>query len=164
MARQAFFSFHYQHDSWRVSKVRNMGVIEGNRPATDNDWEAIVSNGDNEIEKWIDRQMSGKSVLIVLKGENTAGRKWIKHEIKKAWNDGKGLLGVYIHNITDANNEKTGKGRNPFSDFKIGKQKLSDIVKTYDPPYNTSAYVYNHIKENLDDWIENAIQIRKNYG
>ena len=33
MARKAFFSFHYQPDNWRVSQVRNIGVIEGNQPA-----------------------------------------------------------------------------------------------------------------------------------
>lgn len=32
MARKVFFSFHYQPDNWRVSQVRNIGVIEGNQP------------------------------------------------------------------------------------------------------------------------------------
>ncbi len=54
MARRAFFSFHYKPDNWRVSQVRNMGVIEGNRPATDNDWETITRSGDATIERWID--------------------------------------------------------------------------------------------------------------
>jgi hypothetical protein len=31
----------------------------------------------------------------VLIGENTAERKWVKYEIKKAWNDKKGVL-VFI--------------------------------------------------------------------
>ena len=42
MARKVFFSFHYQPDNWRVSQVRNIGVIEGNQPAKDNDWETVV--------------------------------------------------------------------------------------------------------------------------
>jgi hypothetical protein len=36
MAKQVFYSFHYDNDNWRASQVRNMGVIEGNRPAPDN--------------------------------------------------------------------------------------------------------------------------------
>ena len=45
MARRAFYSFHYKQDNWRAAKVRNMGVVEGNKPATDNDWEAIKQGG-----------------------------------------------------------------------------------------------------------------------
>ena len=84
MARGAFYSFHYVPDNWRVSQVRNMGVIDGNKPASDNDWETIKKGGDATMQKWIDGQLSGKSAAIVLIGSKTAGRKWIKYEIKKA--------------------------------------------------------------------------------
>lgn len=163
MARRAFYSFHYKPDNWRASQVRNMGVIDGNKPATDNDWETVKKGGDTAIQNWIDSQMKGKSVTIVLIGAKTAGRKWIKYEIKKAWNDGKGVLGVYIHNLKDKDGNQSDKGNNPFDAYKIGDKSMSDIVKTYDPPYSTSTYVYDHIKENLADWIEDAIEIRGNY-
>ncbi|MFP7753460.1 TIR domain-containing protein [Thermodesulfobacteriota bacterium B35] len=164
MARRAFYSFHYKPDNWRASQVRNMGVIEGNKPATDNDWETIKRGGDTAIKRWINGQLQGKSVAIVLIGENTAGRKWIKYEIEKAWNDGKGLLGIYIHNLKDKDGKQSSKGRNPFDDFNINGVSLAKIVKAYDPPYSTSTNVYSHIKENLSDWIEKAIEIRGNYG
>lgn len=163
MARRAFYSFHYEQDNWRAAKVRNMGVIEGNKPATDNDWEDVKKGGDKAIQKWIDDQLNGKSVAIVLIGSKTAGRKWINYEIKKAWEDGKGLLGVYVHNIKDKDNNQSSKGKNPFDVYKIGEKLMSDIVKTYDPPFSTSIYVYDHIKENLSDWIEKAIEIRNKY-
>ncbi|MGQ4808628.1 hypothetical protein NKDENANG_02015 [Candidatus Entotheonellaceae bacterium PAL068K] len=51
MARRAFYSFHYDFDNWRASQVRNMGIIEGNRPATDNDWEQIKRGGDAAIKR-----------------------------------------------------------------------------------------------------------------
>lgn len=164
MARKAFYSFHYKPDNWRASQVRNMGVVEGNRPVSDNDWETIKKGGDAAIKKWIDGQLNGKSVAIVLIGEKTAGRKWIKYEIKKAWEDGKGILGVYIHNLKDKDGNQSSKGRNPFDDFNINGVSLAKIVKAYDPPFSTSKYVYDHIKENLADWIEEAIKIRGNYG
>ena len=163
MARRAFYSFHYKPDNWRASQVRNMGVIEGNKPATDNDWEDVKKGGDKAIQNWIDDQLKGKSVAIVLIGENTAGRKWIKYEIKKAWDDGKGVLGVYVHNLKDKDENQASKGRNPFEDFTIDDKKMSSIVKAYDPLYSTSTYVYDHIKENLADWIEKAIEIRGQY-
>ncbi len=34
--RQVFFSFHYEADAWRAAQVRNMGVVEGNEPVSDN--------------------------------------------------------------------------------------------------------------------------------
>lgn len=164
MERRAFYSFHYKPDNWRASQVRNMGVVEGNRPVSDNDWETIKKGGDAAIKKWIDGQLNGKSVAIVLIGEKTAGRKWIKYEIKKAWEDGKGVLGIYIHNLKDKDGNQSSKGRNPFDDFTINGVSLAKIVKAYDPPFSTSKYVYDHIKENLADWIEKAIEIRGNYG
>jgi MTH538 TIR-like domain (DUF1863) len=42
MVRNCFYSFHYKSDNARASQVRNIGVIEGNRPASDNDWEAVT--------------------------------------------------------------------------------------------------------------------------
>lgn len=163
MARRAFYSFHYKLDNWRASQVRNMGVIEGNKPASDNDWETVKKGGDKAIKKWIDDQLYGKSVAIVLIGEKTAGRKWINYEIENAWNNNKGVLGIYIHNLKDSNGEQSNKGLNPFTGFNVNGKPLNDIVKAYDPPYLTSVYVYDYIKENLAGWIEKAIEIRNKY-
>ncbi len=163
MARRAFYSFHYKKDNWRAAKVRNMGVVDGNKPATDNDWEAIKKGGAKAIQKWIDDQLKGKSVAIILIGQNTAGRKWINYEIKKAWKDGKGVMGIYIHNLEDSDGNQSAKGKNPFDAFNIGGKSMAKIVKAYDPPYTKSRNVYNCIKNNLADWIEKAIEIRSKY-
>lgn len=161
MARKAFFSFHYIPDNWRASQVRSMGLIEGDSPVSDNDWETVTKGGDAAIEKWIDTQMSGKSCVVVLIGNGTAGRKWITHEIIKAWNDNKGVLGIYIHNLKDRESNQAYKGSNPFDTITFSNgTKLSSIVKAYDPPYSSSTDVYAHIKKNLSDWVEAAITIR----
>jgi hypothetical protein len=142
-----------------------MGVIEGNKPATDNDWEQVKKGGDKAIQNWIDGQLDGKSCAIVLIGEKTAGRKWIKYEIEKAWNDNKGVLGVFVHNLKDKDGYQSDKGQNPFDGFTMKRDgaKLSSIVKAYNPPYTDSKKVYAHINENLADWIEDAIANRANY-
>jgi hypothetical protein len=162
MARKVFTSFHYVPDNWRASQVRNMGKIEGNSIVTSNKWEEVTNGGNSAIEKWIDDNMYGKSCVVVFVGENTAGRKWIKHEIKKAWEDGKALVGIHIHNLKDKDGNQAEKGRNPFEDFTINDKSLSSIVKCYNPPYSTSTNVYSHIEENIEDWIEEAIEIRTN--
>jgi hypothetical protein len=165
MARRVFYSFHYKPDNARAARVRNIGVVEGNKPATDNDWETITGGGDKAIKKWIDDQLDGKSCNVVLIGENTAGRKWIKYEIEAAWNNKKGLAGVHVHKLKDLDGNQASKGRNPFEDFTVGEKKkeLSSIVKTFNPPYSDSKEVYGYISENLEDWIEEAIEIRDNY-
>lgn len=165
MARKVFYSFYFKEDIWRASQVRNMGIIEGNQPVSDNDWEQIKKGGDEAIKKWINEQLNGRSCTVVLIGANTAGREWIKYEIEKTWNDGKGLLGIYIHKLKDKDGNQSTKGRNPFDDFTMKRDdsKLSSIVKVYDPPYSDSKDVYDYIKNNLASWVEEAIIIRNNY-
>lgn len=162
MARRVFYSFHYLPDNWRASQVRNIGVVEGNLPARDNDWETIKRGGDKTIKHWIDTQLYNRSCTIVLIGENTAGRKWINYEVIKSWNEGKGILGIYIHNLKDSRGQQAKKGTNPFDEifFEGSKRKLSSVVKAYDPPYKDSKHVYNYLCQNISNWIEEAIQIR----
>jgi len=163
--RKAFYSFHYVPDNWRASQIRNMGVIEGNAPILDNDWESVKKGGESAIQKWIDDQLVGKSCSIVLIGSNTAGRKWINYEIEKSWNDGKGVVGIYIHNLKDRLQLQTTKGTNPFETFTMKKdgRKLSTIVRSYDPPHFMSTDVYKYIQSNLGSWVNEAISIRNNY-
>jgi len=162
MARRVFFSFYYKADNWRASQIRQIGTLEGNSPVSDNDWESITRGGDKAISAWIDGQISGKSCTIVLIGANTAGRKWIEYEIGKSWDEHKGLLGVYIHNLLHNDGKQSAKGRNPFT-ITRDNRLLLNIVKSYDPPFSTSKNVYDHIKENLEKWVEEAISIRNNY-
>lgn len=163
MARRVFHSFHYKRDVDRVAQVRNMGVIEGQPVLSSNDWEAVKRGGDPAIKRWIDEQMKGRSCVVVLIGSQTAGRKWVKYEIENGWNRGKGLVGVYIHNLKDLAGNQSYKGADPFAGFNLNGMCLSSIVRAYDPPYTTSTYVYAHIKENLEGWAEEAIQIRSTY-
>ena len=141
-----------------------MGVLEGDAPVSDNDWEKVTKGGDDAIKRWIADQMLGKSCAVVLIGAETAGRKWINHEIIKAWDDKKGVLGIYIHNLLNADERKSTKGGNPFDHITIGTNgpKLSTVVKAYDAPYSDSKDVYAYIKKNLSGWVEAAIKIREN--
>lgn len=163
MARRVFYSFHYIPDAWRTSQVRNIGKIEGNKSASDNDWETVKKGGDKAIQKWIDDQLDGRSCTIVLIGANTAGRKWINYEIEKSWKDGKGILGIYIHNLKNEESKQSVKGSNPFNGYKIGEESMSSIVKAYDPPKTDSKEVYAYISDHIEEWIEKAIEIRNNY-
>ena len=165
--RRCFFSFRYDLDAWRAAQVRNMGVVEENEPVSDNDWESIRKGSGKAIARWINQQLMGTSCTIVLIGSQTAGRRWINYEIKQSWKRGNGLLGIRIHKLTDQNGEQTVKGESPFRYIRVNGSYLSEngsylseIVKVYDPPYQTSKYVYAHIRDNLSQWVELAIRTR----
>ena len=98
--RQVFYSFHYDNDVFRVQQIRNIGALEDNKPVSANEWESVKRGGEASIKKWIDDNLRYKSCVVVLVGEETANRKWVRYEIEKAWELGKGLVGVYIHNLS----------------------------------------------------------------
>jgi len=165
MARKCFYSFHYKPDSQRAAQVRQIGSIEGNKPATDNDWETVSSGGNPAIEKWIATQMKGKSCTVVLVGSNTSDRKWINHEIIKSWDNGMGVVGINIHGLKNLNGKISTKGKNPFDYITHGptKKKLSSIVKCYDPVGTNSKERYAWIARYLSDAVEEAINIRASH-
>lgn len=162
MARKVFYSFHYKPDSWRAATVRSIGAIEGNKPASDNDWETVAGGGDDAIKRWIANQMQGRTCAVILVGMNTANRKWINHEIIKAWDDGLGVVGIHIHGLKDSAKEISTKGSNPFDFITHGgsQKKLSTIVKCYDPGGSTSQGRYDWIVTHLSNAVEEAIRIR----
>ena len=104
--------------------------------------------------------MKYRSCVVVLIGTETASRPWVKYEIEKAWRDGKGLLGIYIHNLRDPRTGTCAKGANPFSQFTLNGKPFDQVVPCYDPSFWDA---YNDIRKNIDSWIENAIAVRSRY-
>lgn len=162
MARRVFYSFYYKPDVMRVSQVRNIGALESNRPATDNDWETVKSGKDIAIKRWITAQMKGRTCTVVLIGENTANREWINHEIIKSWDDGMGVVGIRIHGLKNTDGDIANMGKNPFDYIGYGNtgKKLSSIVKCYNPAGSNSKERYAWIAKHLENAVSKAIKIR----
>ena len=179
MARKVFYSFHYQNDAWRAGQVRNMNKLEGDEPLSTNAWEEVQRKGDDNIQAWIDENMKGKSCLVVLVGEKTYSRKWCKYEIYHAWKEKKGIVCIYVHGLKNQDGEQSAKGRNPLELFCIdttfnyivehqspadqNEINLVNVCKAYDTPYSNSTNVYSYIKDHIEEWVEEAIEIRKKY-
>ena len=164
--RKVFYSFHYDKDVMRVSQVKQMGKLTGDEPVSPNKWEEIKRNGDNSIREWIDNSLNSCSCLVVLIGEETANRRWVKYEIERAWQLNKGVVGIYIHNLKDPKNGCCKKGENPFEKIFVsegfyGKKLLSEIVRCYDP---LSIYAYMDIQNNIEKLVEEAIVIRSRHS
>lgn len=154
MARRVFFSFHYDRDVRRVVQVRNSWVIRMKgeaQPFYDKaDWEAVKRKG---VEKWVEDQLAGTSVAVVLIGAETYDRPWVRHELKRSFELSKGILGVYIHNVRDPQTGTDTRGRNPLDYWSVGRDgrqvALSSLYRTYD-------WVNDNGYENFAGWVEAA--------
>ncbi|MBI3916311.1 MAG: TIR domain-containing protein [Betaproteobacteria bacterium] len=158
MARRVFFSFHYQNDVWRAGQIRNSWVARDREASGFWDaasWEKVKRGGDEAIKNWIEDQLDGTSVTVVLIGSETSERRYVKHEIKRSHALGKAILGIWVHRVKDMSGYVSTKGANPFDQFYIeedGRKKyLSEIYPAYD-------WVADDGYENLADWIEDAAQ------
>ena len=61
------------------------------------DWEKVKAKGDQAIKHWINTQLAGTSVTVILIGTETANRSYVKYEIKQSHINKKCMMGIYIH-------------------------------------------------------------------
>jgi len=157
MAKRAFFSFHYERDHWRVQQVLNMGAVEGQTILNHQKWEEVKRKGDAAIKAWIDGQMEGKTVVVVLVGAQTANRPWVQYEIAHAWDNHKKLVGVRVHGLQNELRQTDHAGANPFATVKLTSGGVvADYVPLFNPAGATSQAVYADIKKNLLTWVDSA--------
>jgi len=140
MARRAFFSFKYK-DVSRAMVVRKSWVTQGKEAAgfiDAADFEEIKRKGDTAIKNWIDKQLEGTSVTVVLVGEKTCSSRWVKYEIKKSIEIGNGLLGIDVSKIKDLQGDTS--------------ERCGKIPEGY------KFYLWNNDDgyKNMGDWIEKA--------
>lgn len=152
-----FYSFHYGRDAWRVQQVVNMGALEGQPILNAQDWEDIKRGGDLAIKNWIAEQVKYKTAIVVLVGAQTDGRRWVKYEITKAWNDKRRLVGVRINGLADSSGHTDYAGGNPFAQVKLNSGgSVADYVPLHTPSGLTSSAVYDSIKRNISYWVASA--------
>jgi hypothetical protein len=153
MARQTFFSFHYERDVWRAGQVRNSWVTKDREAAGFWDsasWEEVKKKGDSAVKAWIDTQLKGTSVTVVLIGAETSMRPYVDYEITQSHSRGNGLLGIYIHNMKGTDGETHAKGGNPFS-----KHVLRDSAGRA-VSYPIYDWVNDDGRNKIGEWIEAA--------
>ncbi|WP_428655013.1 TIR domain-containing protein [Runella sp.] len=157
MARKTFFSFHYENDVWRANIVRNSWITKPNtQDAGFIDaaaFEEVKKGGDISIKRWIDDQLYGTTVTVVLIGSDTSNRDYIKYELQKSYIRGNGLIGIYVNKIRDKNGNQSLKGSNHFGE--IGKDTQGNSVY-FSINYPTYDWVDNDGYNNLGRWIEEA--------
>jgi len=140
MARKVFFSFKYE-DVSRAMVVRNSWVTQGKESAgfiDSADFEKIKKQGDDAIRKWINNQLDGTSVTVILVGGETCSSRWVKYEIQKSIERGNGLLGIDISQIKDLQGNTSSK----CGEIPVG--------------YDFYSWIKNDGYNNMGTWIEKA--------
>ncbi len=140
MTRKVFFSFKYK-DVSRAMIVRNSWVTKGTEASgfiDAADFEEIKRQGDTAIKNWIDNQLKGTSVTVVLVGEKTCNSKWVRYEIEKSKEIGNGLIGIDISKLKDLQGETS--------------ERCGEIPKGYE------FYLWKKDDgySNMGNWIEKA--------
>ena len=159
MPRRVFFSFHYARDVRRIQQVRQSWVV---RPGDDAqpffdkaEFEKIKSRSGG-IAQWIEEQLAGTSVTVILFGAETSNRPWVRHEIKRSYELGKGIVAIDIHSIRDPQLGADIPGANPLTCWNVTLNKVStpmtQIYRTYD-------WVRDNGYANMPAWIEAAAKV-----
>jgi hypothetical protein len=148
--RKIFFSFHYARDCWSVSQVRNSWLANqyhDSQPFYDKaQWEQVKRSGDASIRRWIDSQIDGTSVTVVLIGPQTLSRRWVKYEVDETLRLGKGLVGVTLENMKQSN-----QTIDRWSQY-VPYGPLNGIAGSH-PVY---SWVGDNGRQNLAAWVEQA--------
>ncbi len=158
MARSVYFSFHYSDViEFRVNVVRNsrdIHKIDDTSLFIDKSlWEESAEKDFNSLRKIIDDGLKGCGVTVVLVGNHTAERRWVKYEIIKSFTEGKGLLVVHINRIKTRSERKiTRKGANPFDRLRLLVDKdcekvyFQELINRKWVPFKDIPFVNNRLK------------------
>jgi hypothetical protein len=157
MARRAFFSFHYKNDVWRANQVRNSWVTKDDKEAEGfvdaAEFEKVEKQGEQTIKNWINGQLKGTSVTVVLIGPETNNRPYVKYEIEKSHETGNGMLGIYVHQLKDQDGKTSNKGSNQFGE--IGKDSKGNPIY-FSAEYPCYDWASDNGYKNMGGWIEAA--------
>lgn len=156
MTRKVFFSFHFDNDIWRVNQIRNKGAFVSVEEAGYMDavgWESVKRKDDPTIKRWIDSNLEGTSVTVVLVGTETSNRRWVQYELQESYKRGNGVLAIHIHNVKDKDGKTCKKGDCIFGEI---ARDVSGNPIYFHHLYPKYDWVNDDGYKNFGMWIEKA--------
>lgn len=96
--------------------MRNSNVVAGPDVAgffDHSEYEDAKRSGADAVSRLILKHLENTTVTVVLIGEDTASRSWVRYEIDQSIARKNGLLGIYIHHLKDQNGLTTPGGPKP---------------------------------------------------
>lgn len=123
MARHTFFSFHFKNDVMRAQVVKNAWVTQDRVDSGFFDksaFEKAQIESPDSLKRFLTGKLDGISVTCVCVGAQTFARPWVRYEIIRSVQLGKGVLGVRLDKVKCAQKVRDGlsgyeaSGPNPF--------------------------------------------------
>lgn len=102
MARRVFFSFYYENDLSRAMVIKNNWALKENEESgfiNKAEFEGIKRDGEESIRRWIDKQLAGTSVTVVLVGSETLDSKYVQYEIEQSYERGNAIIALKIGKV-----------------------------------------------------------------
>ncbi|MDT2570755.1 TIR domain-containing protein [Enterococcus raffinosus] len=161
MARRVFFSFYYENDLSRALVVKNNWALKENEESgfiNKGEFERIKRDGEESIRRWIDKQLAGTSVTVVLIGSETLDSEYVQYEIEKSYERGNAIIALKIGKVKNLS-QKTSISQ---SVVKIVGKKANGELLWFDEIINGEYdYIKNDGYNNLEQWIENVDKVKE---
>ncbi|MBO0450815.1 MULTISPECIES: TIR domain-containing protein [Enterococcus] len=161
MVRRVFFSFYYENDLSRAMVIKNNWALKENEESgfiNKAEFERIKRDGEESIKRWIDKQLSGTSVTVVLIGSETLDSKYVQYEIEQSHERGNAIIALKIGKVKNLS-QKTSISQSVVKI--IGKKKNGELLwfdEIIDREYD---YIKNDGFNNLEKWIENVDKVKE---
>jgi hypothetical protein len=135
--RRVYFSFDYERDLHRVSKIHQLPDIISGAAAgfqSTDVWEQARRRGDAAVKGLINDGLNNTSVTVVCIGNMTTHQKYVTYTIERSLERGNGRLGVTINHLRDQDGGYDPEGNVPplltYSGYKVHKYTdTQDLVR-----------------------------------
>jgi len=161
MSKRVFFSFYYENDLSRALVVKNNWALKENEESgfiNKAEFERIKRDGEESIRRWIDKQLAGTTVTVVLIGSETLDSKYVQYEIEQSHERGNSIIALKIGKIKNLS-QKTSISQSVVKI--VGKKKNGELLwldEIIDGEYD---YIKNDGYNNLEKWIENVDKVKE---
>lgn len=161
MARRVFFIFYYENDLSRALVVKNNWALKENEESgfiNKGEFERIKRDGEESIRRWIDKQLAGTSVTVVLIGSETLDSEYVQYEIEKSYERGNAIIALKIGKVKNLS-QKTSISQSVVKI--VGKKANGELLwfdEIIDGEYD---YIKNDGYNNLEQWIENVDKVKE---
>lgn len=161
MAKRVFFSFYYENDLSRALVVKNNWSLKENEESgfiNNSEFERMKRDGDETIERWIDKQLTGTTVTVVLIGSETLDSSYVQYAIKKSYERGNAIIALKIGKIKNLS-QQTSISQSAVKI--VGKKSDGELLwldEIIDGEYD---YIKNDGYNNLEKWINHVDKVKE---
>lgn len=161
MGKRVFFTFNYETDLSRALVVKNNWTLKESEESgfiNHAEFERMKRDGEEKIERWIDKQLNDTTVTVVLIGSDTLDSKYVQYGIRKSYERGNAIIALKIGKVKNLS-QRTSISQSVVKI--VGKKDNGELLwfdEIIDGQYD---YIKNDGLNNLEDWIERVKKVKE---